>query len=285
MMKEIWSRLSWPQVVVLVAMIAGAVVAFALVPLETWQGMPWEALASLAVVVLGGGASVTLPPILRSREDAAHREAIRRANEGGYRAPKDGTGNGRPGHVDVEILGLASLFALSLLAAVWSWVRSGGVIPILALALAAGASSGCSASALRSHRMALGLTDIALGAGHELLVTIGDEVIASCGEDEECLNERKGTIADAEAAFTFADAARGTYSTAIDVAREVGEGDFLSAVGMGARGLLRAYYYVRAALCRLGREIPEPPALLVQLVTWAAREPVGDVPSCVLATH
>lgn len=161
-------------------------------------------------------------------------------------------------------------------------VRRAAPVALTMLALSVLVASGCSASALRSHRMALGLTDIALGAGNEILSTVGAEVVEACAGDESCLSERKGAIADAEAAFTLADAARGAYATAIDVAREVGEGDFLSAVGMGARGLLRAYYFVRAALCRLGRELPEPPRLLVQLVTWASREELGDVPECVL---
>lgn len=154
-------------------------------------------------------------------------------------------------------------------------VVAGGVV--LALALV-----GCSPSALRTHRAASGVTAVALAAGRATLETVGAEVVAACGEDEGCAQERREAIADAEAAFSLADAARGAYSVAIDVAREIGEGDFLAAVGEGAMGLLVAYFHVRAAICRLGFELPNPPRLLVDAVRWAAGSPLPDVPPCVL---
>lgn len=142
---------------------------------------------------------------------------------------------------------------------------------------------GCSPSALRTHRAAAGVTAVVLAAGRATLDTVGDEVIAACAGDAACEQAQRERIADAEAAFTLADAARGAYSVTIDVAREIGEGDFLAAVGEGAMGLLVAYYHVRAALCRLGYELPEPPRMLVQAVTWAAGSALPDVPTCVLA--
>jgi hypothetical protein len=158
-----------------------------------------------------------------------------------------------------------------------------GPIMLTALALALALGSGCSASALRTHRMADGITGIVLASGRSVLGEAGGEAIAACNGDEACEEERGEQVADALAAFDAADAARGAYHVAISVAREVGEGDYLAAVGQGAMGLLVAYYRIRSVMCRLGHEWPEPPRLLIDAVTWAAGSPLPEVPDCVLA--
>lgn len=158
-----------------------------------------------------------------------------------------------------------------------------GALLVLGLAMLGGALSGCSPSALRSHRMADGVAAVAIAAGRSTLDTVGSELVAACDGDDACEAERSERLELARESFSLLDAARGAYHVAIDVAREVGEGDFLGAVGEAARGLVLAWYQVRAFVCAtLGYELPEAPRIVLDAVAWASGEALPALPSCVL---
>lgn len=265
-METIWSRLSWPQVVAFSVMVVGALIAVIFVPVETWSRLPWEAIAGIVAMLVSGGASAFLDRAVRPRS----------ASQPPPLPPRDR----KNGSVDVEALRWVIAWALALGAAIWAGVRSGVFHALLLIVVC----SGCSASAMRAHRIADAVTSIALSSGRSVLDTAGAEVLAACNSDEACEEERKRTIDDARAAFDLADVARGAYHVAIGVAREALDGDILAALGVGAAGLLEGYMRARAALCRLGYELPAPPVLLVQAVEWASSTPLPDVPDCVLPT-
>jgi len=61
MMKFDWSRLNWPQAIVLIVVILAAVGgAVALTVTNTWDKVPWQTLAAAITVVGGTGVSAFL---------------------------------------------------------------------------------------------------------------------------------------------------------------------------------------------------------------------------------
>lgn len=63
-MKDLISRLNWPQVVAFGILVIGAVVALVFVPTDNWR-----AIVGIVTAVFGGGASAAMGPVLLRDQD------------------------------------------------------------------------------------------------------------------------------------------------------------------------------------------------------------------------
>lgn len=67
MKKKWWERLTWPQVAALAVVVGGVATIWIAVPADKLP--PWETIAGLLAVLVGGGASAALPSLVRRDGD------------------------------------------------------------------------------------------------------------------------------------------------------------------------------------------------------------------------
>lgn len=57
LLKQAWSNLNWPQVVLVIATIVGVAVSLHAVPADFWQRVDWEWWAGFLLAAAGAGGS------------------------------------------------------------------------------------------------------------------------------------------------------------------------------------------------------------------------------------
>jgi len=220
-MAGIWARLSWPQVAALAVMVAGALGLLVLVPADKLEGLPWEWIASIVAILLGGAASATLPPLVRS--DRSRPAPSPRDREGGF--------------VELEVLVWVIAFAL---ACVWSLSGCGG--------------------ALHVHARAATVAVVALDGADRAFDGALEATLAACSEPA-CVDTTEAEARPVAGLLDATAAVLSTYVAAVELALHAGQddADILGAVGVAALRLAAAWAELAAALHPLGVDLPTLP--------------------------
>lgn len=260
-MESIWSRLSWPQVAALAILVIGAVAALVGVPLETWQGLPWESIAGFVAVVVAGGASATLGPLVRPRSSSTPPPA-----PGTTKAEPPSRTN-RHGYVDHEALALLVAWAVAMLAATWAAVRS-GLIPLFVLALCL---AGCGVGAIQVQARAATVASVALEGVHRVAMSETERRLDACA-DVACTQDVETSMAPIGLAYEAARVALVAWVEALQLAQVAGEdGDVLSALLTAGARWLSLWDPLAAALAGVGLEVPRLPPLVTGLLGGVPR--------------
>ena len=68
MLKKAWSGLNWPQVVFLIALIAGVVISLREVPSDFWARVDWKWWAGFLLAAGGAGGSAMVDKLTKGDE-------------------------------------------------------------------------------------------------------------------------------------------------------------------------------------------------------------------------
>lgn len=136
-MESFWSRLSWPQVVAFAVLVLGVVAILVFVPSEKLQAVPWEGIAGVVAVIVGGGASTFLGPLVRPRSSPTSIPPAARSR------PTEPPPSSRAGFVDVDLAGWILVWALAALVALSSTGCGAGGIPAFVLAAKPAVDTAC----------------------------------------------------------------------------------------------------------------------------------------------
>lgn len=254
-MDSIRSRLSWPAVAALAVFVGGIVIALVGVPVETWQGIPWEAIAAFVTAVVAALASLGLSPIVKPRTSApppapspAKVDPPSRSNRRGY--------------VDHEALALLVAWAVAMLAATWAAVRS-GILPLFVLALCL---AGCGAGAIQAQARAATVASVALEGVHRVAMSETDHRLQACA-DAACTTEVESAMAPIVLAYEAARVALVAWVEALQLAQVAGEdGDVLAALLTAGARWLSLWDPLAAALAGIGLDVPRLPPLVTGLL-------------------
>ena len=273
-MESIWSRLSWPQVTAFGILVIGAVAALYGVPLETWQGLPWEAIAGIVAVIVGGGASSMLGPLVRPRSTStppppapARLDNDMRDADGRPITRPKGPPPSRSGHVDLDVLGWIIAWVVAFAVATWHAVRSGLLPLTFVLALVAG----CGAGAIQIQARAATVATVALEGVHRVAMSETERRLDACA-DVACTQDVETSMAPIGLAYEASRVALVAWVEALQLAQVAGEdGDVLSALLTAGARWLSLWDPLAAALAGVGLEVPRLPPLVTGLLGGVPR--------------
>lgn len=174
-----------------------------------------------------------------------------------------------PDHRGDILAGLGALGAVLLAALPGMLRRARVLVPLLALGLALG-SSGCGASALRTHASIGTVAAVTVASTAPLVAPACDAALTACHGDAACIESTGERCLAASRAHDGVRAGVSAYLDAIEVAALADEGEVLPALATALRGLAALWEATRVALEPLHVELPALPPVVLTLLGGAS---------------
>lgn len=195
-METVWQRLSWPQVVALATLVAGVVAILVAVPTEKLTAIPWEGVAGVVAILVGGTGSALVGPLFRPRSSGTPSPVPADVRSRPTDPPPR---RGEDGHARLELLVAIIVWAI------------GAVI-------AASHLSGCGASAIRIHAGVASSVGASVNEACHAVETGRAQAIADCADeltadaDEACVARARGRYTEAVAGCAIAKVAHDAWA-------------------------------------------------------------------------